>query len=99
MSEINICRRHGLSPKKARLAVESIARELASEFDIDYLWNGDILEFSRTGVQGTMTVSKKEVHIKARLGFLLAVLRTKIEDEVHRVCDETFGPDHAGKPA
>lgn len=92
MSEIVISRDHGLTHKKAREAAERIAAELAEEFDIAYEWCGDRLDFSRTGVRGSITVAKKHVEIRAKLGLVLMVLRSKIEHEIHRFCDENFGP-------
>lgn len=92
MSEILIRRDHGMSLKKAKLAAEHIAAEMAEEFAIDYGWNGDRLEFSRSGVNGSITVDKKHVEIHARLGMMLSLLRSRIEAEIHRFCDENFGP-------
>lgn len=78
---------------KARQAAEHVAAELAEEFDIDYEWKGNHLEFTRTGVTGTMLVDKKHVEIRAKLGFMLSLLRGSIEAEIHRFFDENFGPE------
>lgn len=93
MSDILIHRVHGMTLKKAKQAAEHIAAELAEEFDIDYAWEGNMLEFSRAGVKGTIAVDKKQVEIHARLGLLLSMLHSKIEREIHRFCDENFGPE------
>jgi putative polyhydroxyalkanoate system protein len=93
MSEIVISRDHGMTLKKARQAAEHFAAELAEEFDIDYEWEGNRLAFSRTGVSGSITVAKKHVEIRAKLGLMLMFLRGKIESEIHRFCDENFGPE------
>jgi len=92
MSEIIISRNHGLTLKKAKQAAERIAAEMAEEFDIDYEWNGDRIDFSRTGVCGSIAVHKKHVEIHAKLGLMLMMLRSKIEHEIHRFCDENFDP-------
>jgi putative polyhydroxyalkanoate system protein len=91
MSEIRISRSHGMTLKKAKAAAERIADELSDEFDIDYGWNGNILEFQRSGVAGSITVDKTHVEIYARLGLLLILMRPRIEREIHRFCDENFG--------
>lgn len=91
MSEILIRREHGMSLKKAKQAAEHIAAELSEEFDIQYAWDGNRLEFTRAGVQGSIAVGKKEVEIHARLGMMLSLLRGRIEAEIHRFCDESFG--------
>lgn len=91
VSDIRIHREHGMSMKKAKQAAERIASELAEEFDIEYAWEGNRLEFTRAGVQGFIAVGKKEVEIHARLGMMLSLLRGRIEAEIHRFCDENFG--------
>jgi putative polyhydroxyalkanoate system protein len=93
VSEILVSRAHGLSLKKAKSAAERIAAELAEEFDIVYAWEGDRLEFERPGVTGSIKVDKKHVEIHARLGLMLSMLRSRIEREIHRFCDENFGPE------
>ena len=93
MSSIRISRTHGTTVKKAKQAVEAIAAELSQEFDITYEWDGSVLNFQRAGVQGTMSVGKKTLDIDAELGFLVSMLKPKIEREIHRYCDEQFGPE------
>ena len=93
MSEIDIRRTHGLTLKKARSAAEHVATDLAEEFNIAYEWDGNILNFHRSGITGTMTVDKKSVAIYVKLGFLLRPVKSRIEREIHRFCDENFGPE------
>ncbi len=95
MSEISISRPHGLTLKKARTAAENVAAELAEEFTIEYEWDGNTLNFHRSGITGTMSVDKKTVQINAKLSFLLRPIKSKIEREIHRFFDENFGPADA----
>jgi len=95
MSSIRISRVHGTTVKKAREAVEEIAAELADEFDIHCEWEGSTLHFRRSGVEGTMTVGRKTLEIDATLGMLVGMLKSRIEREIHRYCDERFGPQEA----
>jgi len=92
MSDIRIRRDHGMTLPKARQAAEKIAAELASEFEMHHTWAGNTLKFSRSGVQGHIEVGSQAIEVQARLGFLLAFLKPTIEREIHRFCDETFGP-------
>ena len=92
MSTIRISRAHGTTVKKAKEAVEQIAAELAEEFDVSYEWEGPTLHFRRAGVEGTMTVERKTLEIDATLGMLVGMLKSRIEREIHRYCDEQFGP-------
>ena len=92
MSEITISRPHYTTLKRARKGAERIAEELGEEFGIDHAWEGNTLNFQRMGVEGRIEVSKKEVDIYVKLGFLLIALRPRIENEINRFCDENFGP-------
>jgi putative polyhydroxyalkanoate system protein len=92
MSEIRVCRAHGVTLKRARKGAEHIAEELGEEFGLDHEWDGNTLRFQRMGVSGHIEVGKKEVEIYVKLGFLLIALRPRIEHEINRFCDENFGP-------
>lgn len=92
MSEILVCRAHGTTLKSARKGAERIAEELGEEFGLDHEWDGNTLRFQRMGVSGHIEVSKKQVEIYVKLGFLLMALRPRIEHEINRFCDENFGP-------
>jgi putative polyhydroxyalkanoate system protein len=93
MSDLHVSRSHGLSLKQARTAAEHVAEELAEEFKIAYEWHGNVLSFHRSGIQGTMALTKKHLEIKAKIGFLLIPIKSRIEREIHRFCDENFGPE------
>lgn len=92
MASIDIERRHTLGLAQARAAVEDVARRIAERFGIDYAWRGDALGFSRPGVDGAITVSEDRVHVGAKLGMMMGMLKTPIEQEIRRVLDERFGP-------
>ena len=92
MSEINISRPHYTTLKRARKGAERIAEELGEEFGLDHAWEGNTLNFQRMGVEGHIKVSKKDVEVYVKLGFLLMALRPRIEHEINRFCDENFGP-------
>lgn len=91
MSEISIRRNHGMTLAQARRAAEKIAAEMGEEFGLSHEWQRDVLHFRRTGLSGELSVAKREVEIRVRLGFLLMALRPKIEHEIHRYFDESFG--------
>lgn len=91
MSGIDIRHNHSLPMTKARKAVEEVAEKLAERFDIEYEWDGDTLNFNRAGVDGKIALTPKQLHVTAKLGFLLSALKGPIEHEIKRVLDERFG--------
>ncbi len=90
MSRIDIRHAHTLPKAKARKAVEEFAEKLAERFDMDYEWDGDMLNFNRSGVDGHIALEGKELHIFAKLGFLTAMFKEPIEAEIKRVLKEKF---------
>ncbi len=92
MSEIDIQRRHGLGLEDARRLAEEIAGGLKREFGLTWRWDGQALRFRRDGVEGALTVSEDAMRIHARLGWLLALARPRIEREIHTRLDRALGP-------
>ena len=90
MSHIDIRHSHSLPPKQARKAVQEVAEKLGERFGMDYAWDGDTLNFSRSGVDGHIALAPDELHVTAKLGFLLAALKGPIEQEIRRVLKERF---------
>jgi len=95
MSEISIRRTHTLNPAQARTAAEEMARELNEAFDLEYAWKGTALHFHRSGVEGHLKLEHKAIHIEVRLGFLLALVKPKIEQHIHDNLDRILSS--AGK--
>ena len=90
MAGIDILHKHSLPMDKARKAVEQVAKKLSDRFDVEYGWDGDVLNFARSGVDGKIAVSPKQLRVTASLGFLLSALKGPIEAEIKRVLDEKF---------
>jgi len=91
MPGIDIRHPHSLPMAKARKAVQEVAEKLAERFGVDYDWDGDTLNFARSGVDGKIALAPKQLHVTAQLGFLLSALKGPIENEIKRVLDERFG--------
>lgn len=90
MSRIDIRHPHSLPLSKARKAIDAVAEKLAERFGIEHGWDGDVLDFTRPGVDGTITLSSNEIHVQAKLGFLAAMFKDSIEAEIRRVLQERF---------
>lgn len=90
MAGIDIRHSHSMPIAKARRAVEDVARKLAERFDMEYGWDGDTMHFNRSGVDGRIALDQKQLHVTAKLGFLLSALQGTVESEIRRVLDEKF---------
>jgi putative polyhydroxyalkanoate system protein len=98
MRDIRIRRAHALTPKHARAAAEKMSARLGEVFDMQFVWEGEVLRFQRSGVDGQLTLGHKEVTIDAQLSFLLAMMKPKIEHSIHENLDKIFGEEKKAKP-
>lgn len=90
MSRIDISARHNMPLEVAQAAADALAQDLAEKFEIDYGWDGDFIHFERPGVDGSIEVSERVIHVQARLGLLLMFLQGRIEEEIRGYLDSHF---------
>ncbi len=91
MADINIVHEHKLTPKKAREAAQKVADTIAEEYGLTCEWEGDVLHFERSGVQGQLTLEKKKVEMFIRLGFMMSAFSSTIESKVSENMKKVFG--------
>jgi putative polyhydroxyalkanoate system protein len=90
MADIKIVHKHDLSPKKAREAAQKVADKIADEYDLVVEWDGDVLHFERSGVQGKLTLEEKQVLMVIKLGFLMSAFSSTIEAKVSEDMKKVF---------
>lgn len=91
MPSIDIKRAHSRPLAAAKKSVQRVADHIAKKFDVACEWKGDTLNFHRSGVDGHIKVTARQIHVTAELGFLLLAIRGPVEREIHRYLDEEFG--------
>jgi len=91
MPTIDIKRSHTRPIPEAKKSIERIAEQLAKKFEVTWKWEGNTLHFQRSGVDGFIKLTAKQVHVVVNLGFLLSMLKTPVEREINRYLDEGFG--------
>ena len=92
MSEISIKRAHHSTLPDAKKMAEKIAAKLEKDYQLKSSWAGDILNFTRSGVNGTLAVSAKELKIDVKLGFLMAAFKGPIQDAMEKNLDSLIKP-------
>lgn len=92
MSTIDVRRRHNLDHDHAREAAETLARDLSSQFDVNYQWDGDVMRFKRSGVKGHLDVAPESLHVHLELGLMLRPFKSRIEQEINSQLDQLTGP-------
>jgi putative polyhydroxyalkanoate system protein len=88
MARIDIQRDHTLGLAQARSQVDALAERLRSKLEVQTRWEGDVLHFSRGGVDGHISVEARSVRVQARLGLMMAALKPMLEAEIQRRLDE-----------
>lgn len=91
MADIHIVQEHALTPKKAREAAQKVADKMAEEYELECEWEGDVLRFGRSGVEGELTLEKKRAEMHIKLGFLFSAFSSRIEEKVAENMRKVFG--------
>lgn len=100
MSDISIKRPHSVTLAEAKKVADKVAAKLEKEYQLKSSWAGDVLNFSRSGVSGTLAVSAKEFKIDVKLGFLMAAFKGPIQSAVEQNLDKLLKtPAAEKKPA
>lgn len=88
MPDIKYVRSHHLPLAKAKQIAQQTADDLAKEYDLVSEWDGDTLHFHRSGVEGHMVVSAKDIALEVNLGFLLRPFKTAFEMHIEHNLDQ-----------
>lgn len=83
MSTIRVSRKHSLTKEEARAEAQALAEDLGRQFNVDYEWKGDRLEFKRSGVKGHLQVEDSRVDVELTLGLLARPFKGRIEQELN----------------
>ena len=103
MPAIRIHREHQLGLAKARKVAlkwaEDAEKNLEMECTILEGHTSDTVEFTRSGVSGTLVVAAHHFDLNAKLGFLLGAFAKTIEAEIEKNLDDLLGAAAAGGKA
>ena len=92
MSEISIIQEHSLSPEQARAAAQQVAQRISTEYGLECKWEGDVLRFERSGVEGALTLDGGRAAMRIRLGFFMSAFAAAIEAKVAEKMRKVFVP-------
>ena len=91
MTDIHIHRKHTLGLAKARDIAFNWAEDVENKLDMACTYEEgkteDCVSFTRSGVNGTLVVTKDGFELKAKLGFLVGAFKDKIEAEISKNLD------------
>lgn len=89
MSDISIKCPHHTTPAEAKKVANKVAAKLEKDYQLKSAWDGDVLTFTRSGVNGTLVVGSTDFKIDIKLGFLMMAfkgpIKTGIEDSLTKL--------------
>jgi putative polyhydroxyalkanoate system protein len=101
VANLHILREHALGFAAARKIAFAWAEQVESEFDMECSYEegktSDTVTFTRSGVNGTLHVTKDRFELEAKLGFLLGAFKDRIEAEIVKNLDALLAPKAAAK--
>ena len=96
MADLHIVRHHTLGLIHAREVAFKWAENVEAEFGMRCTYEegktADEVTFARSGVQGTLSVSKDKFELEAKLGFLVGAFKARIEREITKNLDDLLTP-------
>ena len=108
MADIHIHRTHKLGMAQARKVAFSWAEHVEENLDMACTYeegkHEDCVNFTRSGGNGTLMVTKDGFELRAKLGFLVGAFKDKIEAEIRKnldtlLAEQAEGKTEDGKPA
>ncbi|MDP2370741.1 polyhydroxyalkanoic acid system family protein [Rhodoferax sp.] len=103
MADLHILRHHSLGLHEARKVAFRWAEQVEEEFQMACTYEEgrslDEVCFTRSGVSGTLHVTKDKFELNAKLGFLLGAFKARIESEIVKNLDDLLVMDLANVTA
>lgn len=102
MADIRIHRDHQLGLARARKMAWQWAEAAEQKFGMECTViegdDSDVVEFTRSGVEGRLLVAADSFDLSARLGLLVGAFRGRIEAEIEENLDALLARSAAKKP-
>ncbi len=101
MTDLHILRPHKLGLSEARKIAFKWAEQVENDFGMTCTYEegktADEVCFTRSGVDGTLAVTKDSFELNAKLGFLLGAFKGRIEREIVDELDLLLSPKPVAK--
>jgi putative polyhydroxyalkanoate system protein len=91
MADISIVHEHRLNQDMARAAAQKMADKISAEYGLACKWDGDVLRFERSGVEGALTLGEQSAAVRIQLGFPMGMFAAAIEAKVAEGMKKVFG--------
>ncbi|MBF8778852.1 polyhydroxyalkanoic acid system family protein [Pseudomonas fulva] len=90
MTQISVERKHSLGREAARAKAEALVEKLTSKYDLAARWEGDRVDISRSGANGSVFIGDDSIRIDLKLGMMLSMMSGAIKSEIERAVDKAL---------
>ena len=88
MAGFKVSKRYTMSKDEVRVAAEQLAQEPKSQHGLRYRWQGDTATFSRTGLDGKLSIDNDNISLSIKLGFLAAAFERPLKQAITEYLDK-----------
>ncbi|MBA1204857.1 polyhydroxyalkanoic acid system protein [Pseudomonas capeferrum] len=90
MTQISVERKHSLGREAARAKAETLVEKLSREYDLKADWQGDRVDISHSGANGSIQIEDDSIRVDLKLGMMLSMMSGKIKSEIERALDKAL---------
>ncbi|MBA1188415.1 polyhydroxyalkanoic acid system family protein [Pseudomonas monteilii] len=90
MTQISVERPHHLGREAARAKAEALVDKLSGKYDLKADWQGDRVDISRSGANGSVFIGDDSIRIDLKLGMMLSMMSGTIQGEIERALDKAL---------
>lgn len=91
MSLIDIVHSHSYDKVSACERAELMLEDLANDYGLKIeSHGGGCIDFTGSGISGSVTINNNEINITAKLGFLMAAMKPMISNAIETKLKERF---------
>jgi putative polyhydroxyalkanoate system protein len=90
MTQISVERKHTLGREAARAKAEALVDKLSREYDLKATWNGDRVDVTRSGANGSVHIFDDSIRVELKLGMMLSMMGGSIKSEIERALDKAL---------
>ena len=88
MARIAITHNHSQPEHTVREVLGKLVTELENEYQMTCVWNGQHMDFHRSGASGKLSLHPHRVEIDIKLSMMLSMFEKKIREVITTFCRE-----------
>ena len=88
MAGFTVSRPYTMSREEVRDAAEQLAQALKTKHGLRYRWQGDCASFSRSGLEGKLSIDDDTITLSVKLGLLASMFEQPLKQAVNEYLDE-----------